>query len=62
MAFKSTAGDIILPGIYLVDIQENPTLRTACILRFINGKTNLLATAEIPQNWPYQPYQPPESP
>ena len=62
MAFKSTAGDIILPGIYLVDIQKTPTLRTACILRFINGKTNLLATAEIPQNWPDQPYQPPESP
>jgi len=62
MTFKSTAGDIILPGIYLVDIQETPTLRTACILRFINGKTNLLATAEIPQNWPDQPYQPPESP
>ncbi|GFE69520.1 phage holin family protein [Chroococcus sp. FPU101] len=63
----STAGKIILPGVYFVDVQQNnfkggsEAIRTACVFRYQETKQNVnvdtLAIEVIPTQWPKESYE-----
>jgi hypothetical protein len=53
----SKSGAIILPRVYLADVQGVSQNRTICILRSVGGKVNLLAAQSIPIDWPNTPFE-----